>query len=64
MSDKRLKCRFCSYSVLKYRTRKDGIIVPGWGRLNYHIEIEHWNEAKTIMEKTETSFLGEANLYD
>jgi hypothetical protein len=42
------KCRFCSYAVLKFATRKDGKIISGWGKLYNHIEMSHPSEAEDM----------------
>jgi hypothetical protein len=36
-----LYCRFCNYSVLKFRTTAQGRTVQGWATLKDHIELEH-----------------------
>lgn len=57
-----LKCRFCGFRTLKYRTRKDGVAVPGWGKLMSHIEFEHPEHADAITDTLGTDFVGELNL--
>lgn len=46
MSD-RFKCRFCSYTVLKFRNVK-GKTVSGWPRMFEHVEINHEDEARKM----------------
>lgn len=61
MSDEFLKCRFCGWKTLKYRTRKDGVRVPGWGRLMEHVEVDHPDQATAVSEELGTEYLGEIN---
>lgn len=59
-----LKCRFCDWMTLKYRTRKDGVRVPGWGKLMAHVELEHSGQAEEITETLGTQYVGELNEED
>lgn len=48
-----LKCRFCNFSVLKFRTTAQGRVIQGWATLKAHIEHAHPVEAERIYETVE-----------
>lgn len=43
-----LKCRWCSFSVLKWRHGKNGKTISGWVSLRHHVEDEHPDEDETM----------------
>jgi len=45
---RRLRCRFCSYSVLAFRLTKDGKRKSGYGSLRSHVVHEHPEEFEKI----------------
>ena len=59
-----IKCRFCDFTVMKFRTRKDGKVTSGWPRLFAHVEENHPDAAETMEDQLGTSYLGEANATD
>jgi hypothetical protein len=51
---KRLRCRFCSYSVLAFRVTKKGERKSGYGLLRAHVEGKHpalWEEIQESIDR-------------
>lgn len=51
----RLKCRFCNFSVLKYRKGADGKNISGFSTLLRHVDDEHEAEWEAIQEGLDAS---------
>lgn len=49
-STRRLRCRFCDWSIPSFITKKDGSIASGMQKLIDHVHDQHEDE----MEKEET----------
>jgi hypothetical protein len=47
-TSERLKCRYCNWSCLKWRTNKSGKRISGWRKLQYHLLDAHDIEADLI----------------
>lgn len=47
-----LKCRWCGFRVMKYRTSKDGKVVTGWKTLALHVDDRHEAEAERLRLET------------
>lgn len=45
---RRIKCRYCDYSFLPFKTNKDGKVSSGMARLRNHIEDKHPDEYDAI----------------
>ena len=50
MTDRRIKCRWCNYSVPPFYTTKAGKKGSGWVRLRHHQEDEHPDERAEICD--------------
>ncbi len=46
-----IKCRWCSFTTLKFKQNKDGTLSSGWRRLEIHIETYHHNEHEQLLNK-------------
>jgi hypothetical protein len=44
----RMKCRFCNYTVQKWRTNSDGHRISGWRRLQAHLLEAHDRQVDLI----------------
>lgn len=60
-ADKLIRCRFCGFTVMKFHRLSGGKVVSGWPRLFAHVEDQHPDEAETISDTLDTTYLGEAN---
>lgn len=50
MTDRRIKCRWCKFSVPPFITTKSGKKISGFIRLRHHQEDEHPAERETIAD--------------
>jgi hypothetical protein len=48
--DNAFKCRWCDFTVLKWRKNEKGFSVSGWPRLKDHIEEAHEDEYEKLQE--------------
>lgn len=51
MDQRRIKCRYCAYSVLPYYRTKSGETKSGFGRLMAHINHHHARQYECDMAK-------------
>jgi hypothetical protein len=49
-----MKCRWCNFTVLKWRTLPDGKKISGWPALSRHVESEHEDEFAEVLKKLPT----------
>lgn len=50
-----LKCRWCGYRVMKYRTSRDGKVITGWKALARHVEDRHADEHEKLLNEVGVS---------
>lgn len=50
----KLKCRFCTYTVLRYKRNKNGKVIHGHNKLFNHVMLHHYdNEYGKVLKQEE-----------
>lgn len=57
---RRIRCRFCAYSVPAYYSTAEGEVRSGFARMAVHIDRAHPDRADEIEEKSHTQRSDEA----
>lgn len=52
----RIKCRFCSWSTLKWRTNKKGKRISGYKLLEEYVIMEHFDKLKQISPDVDNEY--------
>lgn len=55
-NNKHLHCRLCDWKTLRFKRRKDGRAISGWGRLDNHFSQAHEKEYFKIHDRLDEEF--------